>query len=76
MKKIKIGLIATAAFLLIWIVEMLVYGIAHPTSKNAVPLPLVLQLVVVFTIWLLIGLFLLIKYFKTVRAELIKFINE
>ncbi len=78
MKKIKIAFVLTAFFVVIWLITILVFIALHPHRQhpNEVPIPLLYPIYVIFSFWFIVGIVALIKNFKTLWNEIIKFINE
>lgn len=75
MKKIKILIVLTALYLVIWVIAAFTYSLTHGMPEK-LPIAYVTAIVGVFIFWLLIGLYALVRYFKTIKTEIIKFINE
>ena len=71
----KIAALLTVVALLIFLCILLFWAFKHPYEKE-LPLPFSYFIAIVLSVWLTIGSVNLILYFKTVKEEIIKFINE
>ena len=73
-KKIKISLLITVAFFIIWLIVILAF--VTVTGNDKIPNYFNYPIIAVFATWFLIGTYCLIKYFKDVKEAIVSFINE
>lgn len=78
-KVIRISAVITAATLIVWVIASIIYEtISHPISDKLsdMPMPYWLSIYIIFTWWVIIGIYSLIKYFNEVKEIVIEFIND
>ena len=76
-KATRILAVISIAYLAVMVICLCAWGVIYrPEPKAPIPYAFSYALVLLVFIWVLLGIYTLIKYFRQVKAFIIEFINE
>lgn len=75
MKKIRILVVLTVLYFIVWIIAAFAYSLTHGMPER-LPRSYVHPISGLAIFWLLIGIYALIKHFKTIKEHVFNFIND